>query len=304
MLINKENIKAFFVNVRTTFHKALKEAKPQWEKIATKVPSKTGIENYAWIKDMWPNLREWIGPKKVKGLEAAKYVIENKPYEATIGVKRDDLEDDQTGKYAAMARAHGEAAAAWPDQLVFGALNEAFEKECFDGQPFIDADHPLEGGKVFSNKGTKKLKCGSFAEAQASYGAARTQMQNLKNDAGRPLELNPNLLVVPPALEDTAKMLLTAEKFADNSTNIYKGTAEVFVCRALTSTTAWFLMDTTQPIKPFIFQERKAPTPVNQETEASDDVFNNGVYKFSIEARGAAGFSLPQLIYGSTGAQN
>ena len=301
MLINKTNIAALFKNIKTTFNKALGEAKPMWPKLATRVPS-TGAQNdYTWIKDGWPRMREWIGDKVVKYLQAASYVIQNKPFEATIGVKRDDIEDDNYGIYSAIAKGHGQAAAAWPDDLVADLYNGAFTTECFDGQYMIDTDHPVGDGTV-SNKGTMALSAATQAAAIASYGAGRTAMMKLRNDNGRLLNVVPNMLVVPPALEAVANILMNNERLEDGKPNPYKGTAEVVVWPQLTSDTAWFLIDGSKPLMPVLFQERKAPKAVEQTNPDSDDVFNNGVFKFSIEARGNAGYAFWQLIWGSTGA--
>lgn len=301
MLINKTNLAALFKNIVTTFNKALGEAQPMWTKIATRVPSTSSQNDYTWIKDGWPSMREWIGDKVVKYLTAAKYVIQNKPFESTIGVKRDDIEDDNYGIYSAIARGEGMAAAAWPDELIADLANGVFTKECFDGQYMCDTDHPVGDG-VASNKGSVALSAATQAAAIASYGAGRTAMMKLKNDNGRPLNIIPNILLVPPALEATANTLMMNDRLEDGKPNPYKGTATVVVWPQLTSDTAWFLIDSTKPLMPFIFQERKAPKAVNQTNPDSDDVFNTAVYKFSIEARGNAGYAFWQLIWGSTGA--
>jgi len=65
------------------------------------------------------------------------------------------------------------------------------------------------------------------------------------------------------------------------------------------SGTAWFFMDTTKPVRPLIFQQRKAPTFVAQDDVQSDSVFNRAKLKYGIEARGNFGFGLWQLCYGS-----
>jgi phage major head subunit gpT-like protein len=304
MLINRENVAALMKNIKTTFNKALDEAKPIWSKIATKVPS-TGAQNdYSWIKDGWPSLRKWIGDKVVKGLEAAKYVVVNHNYESTIAVKRTDLEDDNTGIYAAQARGEGQAAALWPDEMLADAVNGVFTMTCYDGKMMVAADHPVgDKGLTLSNKGTKALDGSTLAKAKASYGAARTAMMSLKNDAGRPLNIVPNILLVPPALEATARTLMINDRLEDGKPNPYKGTAEVVVWPQLTSDTAWFLIDGSKPLMPFIYQERKAPTAVEQTTLDSDNVFNTGSFLFGVEARGNVGFAFWQLIYGSTGAE-
>ncbi|MEN1361699.1 Mu-like prophage major head subunit gpT family protein, partial [Pseudomonas aeruginosa] len=83
---------------------------------------------------------------------------------------------------------------------------------------FIDTDHPVGDASV-SNKGTAPLSNASQAAAKASYGAARTAMKKFKDEEGRSLNVSPNVLLVGPALEEVAKMLLTNPKLADNTPN-------------------------------------------------------------------------------------
>jgi phage major head subunit gpT-like protein len=71
-----------------------------------------------------------------------------------------------------------------------------------------------------------------------SYAAARAAMGSLKNAAGRPLGIRPNLLVVPPSLETTARTILKAGiifeagsggKGGAGVTNVWEGTADLLV---------------------------------------------------------------------------
>jgi phage major head subunit gpT-like protein len=119
---------------------------------------------------------------------------------------------------------------------------------------------------------------------------------------GRPLNVRPSLLVVPPALEDIANALMTAERLEDGKTNPYKGTAKVIVEARLKTDTEWHLLDTNKAIKPIIFQPRKMPVFVHQTDASSDAVFMRKKFKFGAEARGAAGYGLWHLAVGSTGA--
>jgi len=152
-----------------------------------------------------------------------------------------------------------------------------------------------------SNKGTAALSAATTAGAAGSYGTARTAIMSFTDDEGRPLGLMPNLLEVPPALDATARLIAYGDKLTDESPNPYKGTCEVVVNPWLTDTTAWFLHVTNRPLKPFIYQQRKKPVFVQATDPASDDVFNRKEFKFGAEARGAAGYGLWQLSYGSTG---
>lgn len=299
MLVNKTTLLAIFVSLKTTFLNAFGAAPSVWEKIAMKVPSTSSQNDYAWLSN-FPKMREWVGDKVVKSLEGFKYTLANKSFEATVGVRRNDIEDDNLGIYAPQAQMAGHSARQWPDELVMDLVNAGFTANCYDGQYFFDTDHAVAGASV-SNKGTAALSAATQAAAIASYGAGRTAMRKFKDDEGRPLNITPNVLLVPPALEHVALALVNNDRLADGKANPYKGTAEVVVDARLTSDTAWFLLDTTKPVKPFIFQERRAPVFVEQTGEDNDDVFMRGEFKFGAESRGNAGYGLWQLAYGSTG---
>ncbi|WP_449543645.1 Mu-like prophage major head subunit gpT family protein [Enterobacter ludwigii] len=302
MIVNRESVKLVFVNLNTTFQNALKASPGQYTEIAMTVPSTTKTEDYGWIGDV-PGMREWSGDKDVKSLSAHNYTITNKSYEATIAVSRDDLEDDITGKYAQSASNFGAAAAAWPDKLVFNLVNNGFTTKCYDGQYFFDADHLVNGQSV-SNVSTAPLSVATQAEAMAGYGAARTAMMSITNEEGDPLDISPNVLLVHPALQDVANTLMTTERLEDGKPNLYKGTAKVVVSARIKNPKSWFLLDTTKPVKPFIFQQRKAPVFVSQTDLNSDDVFMRAEFKFGVESRGNAGFAFWQLAFASTGEGN
>lgn len=299
MLINKASLTGVFTNLKTTFNKAFEGAPSVWAETAMLVPSSAAQNMYAWL-DRFPKMREWIGDKVVKALGAQAYTIVNKEWEATVSVLRKDIETDQLGIYGPMAQDAGFSAKQWPDELVAALKNGAFTALCYDGQYFYDTDHLVAGANV-SNRSAVALSAATAAAAAASYGAGRTAIMSFKDDEGRPLGLIPGRLEVPPALETVGRMLCDADKLADDTPNPYKGTATLLVNPWLTSTTAWFLHVTNRPIKPFIFQQRKAPAFVQQTNMDSDDVFMRGEYKFGAESSGNGGYGLWQMSYGSTG---
>lgn len=301
MLVNASNLKAIFVNLKTIFNNALAAAPSTWQQIAMEVPSTGKSNDYAWLSN-FPRMKQWIGEKDVKALEASKYTIVNDDWEATVEVDRNDIDDDNLGIYKPQAEMAGHSAKQLPDEIVYGVVNGGFTTLCHDGQYFFDTDHPGKDGSV-SNKGTKVLSCATLAAAQASYGAARTAMRKFKDSEGRPLGIRPNILLVPPALEDVANLLMTVEKLEDGKPNPYKGTATVVVGDWLTSDTAWYLLDTTKPVKPFIYQNRKAPVFVEQTDPQADNVFKRKKFLFGAEARAAGGYGFWQLAYGSTGTE-
>lgn len=300
MIINKTTIEAIFINLMTTFMNAFEAAPATWEKIAMRVPS-TGKQNdYSWLSN-FPKMRKWIGDKAVQALAAFKYTVVNDDWEATVEVDRNDIEDDNLGIYAPQAQMAGFSAKQLPDEIVYTLVNGGFTNLCYDGKAFFATNHPVAGANV-SNKGTAALSISTLALAQASYGAARTALRKMRDDEGRPLNITPNVLLVPPALEDTGRALLTNDRLEDGKPNPYKGTAELVVDARLTSDTAWFVLDTMKPLKPFFYQERKVPNFVQQTDPQSESVFMRKKFKFGAEARAAGGYGFWQLAYGSTGA--
>lgn len=308
MIFNGSNaqlvLRALFSNLSKAYDGAFDTAQPDWDAVATLVPSNSKTNDYAWMQK-FPRMREWLGEKTLNKLSGHTYSLTNKDFEATVEVDRNDIEDDNLGIYAPMAQSAGESAKLWPDDLVFGCLTRGFVEKCYDGLSFYHAAHVLIDSKgkkrLDSNLLTKKLSIASLADAQASFGAARTLLRGRKDEEGRPLKLMPTLLVVPPALEDVANTLMTVDRLEDGKPNLYKGAAKVLVCAWLETETEWHVLDTSRVIKPIVFQQRKKPTFVQQTDQSSDAVFMQKKFRFGAESRGAAGYGLWQMAVGSTG---
>lgn len=62
-----------------------------------------------------------------------------------------------------------------------------------------------------------------------NYAAARAAMMGMKGDYGKPLAINPRLLVVPPSLEEAGRKLLQSQLVNGGESNPWAGTAELLV---------------------------------------------------------------------------
>jgi phage major head subunit gpT-like protein len=62
---------------------------------------------------------------------------------------------------------------------------------------------------------------------------------------------------------------------------------------------AWFLMDTTRPLLPLIFQQRKKPNFVAMNQETDTNVFIRNEYLYGIDCRDNAGFGFWQMAAAS-----
>lgn len=293
MIINRANLLTLGVGFATAFQEGLGQGQPLWPRIATRVPSVTSENEYGWLGKI-PNVREWIGDRQVQNLTTSGYRIRNKSYELTIGVDRDDIDDDNIGIYAPLFTELGRSSAAAYDLTIWQLLKAGFTTPCYDGQYFFDTDHPVlaeDGQTVVSVANTdggagapwfliddsralkslilqvrkdwqfvpkdkldddnvfhqKKFIYGVDGRYSAGYGFwqfswgskqpldpthyanARAALSGMKGDHGRPLGINPNLLITGPSGESQARKILTNDYAAGGETNEWKGTAQLLV---------------------------------------------------------------------------
>lgn len=292
MLINRTALNSLYTGFSAAFQGGFDGVAPMYGKISMEVPSSTRANEYGWLGQM-PRIREWIGDRVVNSIETYGYAIRNKSFESTIGVNRDDIEDDNIGLYSTLFAEFGRSAATFPDEIVWPLLKAGFTTACYDGQYFFDVDHPVldalgqtisvsntGGGAgtpwflldtsrvikpiIWQNRKSFKLVSkdretddnvfdrkeyvygidgrnnAGFSFWQLAYGskqtldatsyeAARATMMTQKGDYARPLGIRPNLLVVPPTLEGTARRLIGNALTANGGTNEWYGTAELMV---------------------------------------------------------------------------
>lgn len=124
MIVNQANLHGLTVGYSTAFNKSFDTTQSNYQKVATVVPSTTGEQDYKWLGQM-PGMREWIGEREVQALAAYDYLIKNKKFEMTIGVPRDDIEDDKA--------ANGWKSGRQVEEKEFKEACEAFRKAPVDG---------------------------------------------------------------------------------------------------------------------------------------------------------------------------
>nr|WP_298099760.1 Mu-like prophage major head subunit gpT family protein [uncultured Shinella sp.] len=294
MEFNAQTLRAANIGFNAAFKAGMAAASSMYGAVATTVPSSTKTTEYGWLGE-FPGFREWIGDRVVNGLAKHGYTIVNKDYENTIGVDRNDFDDDNLGIYTPMFQQLGHTAVTFPDTLIWPQLQAGFVNACYDGQNFFDTDHPVlnaagkevavantDGGagtpwflldttrplkpiifqerKKFTNLvrmdgetdesvfTKKKLRYGLDGRGNVGYGfwqmawgskqaldaahyeAARVGLSTMKGDFGRPLAIQPKLLVVPPTLEGAARRLIENDTVAGGGTNEWYKTAEILVC--------------------------------------------------------------------------
>lgn len=284
MLVTKTAIQNLQVGFNKIYATGWEATTPRLVEIATTVPSSTRTNTYGWMARLL-KMRKWEGPRLIQNLNTHAYTLENEPYELTVGVDRDDIEDDQLGVYNPLFDELGRNSKKWPDQVLKAVLQAGTTSLGFDAVAFFAATHPLNAAGNQSNNFT------TTALTAANFGTVRAAMMGYTGEDGEPLGVMPNLLIVPPQLEDTANTIVMAEFGAGGATNVQRGQARVLVVPELANQgTTWYVADVSHAIKGLVWQLRKAPEFVAKTALTDDNVFFQKQFIWGVDARGVGGF--------------
>jgi phage major head subunit gpT-like protein len=145
MIVTNETLQNLRTMVRGEFSTqmaALFASELVYKKLATEIQSNTRSNTYGWLGD-FPALREWVGDRVINDMKESVYAIVNKKYEATLGVDRVDIEDDNLGIYRTQAQAMAHTVVSFFEEEITKLLRDGFANLCYDGQPFFDTEHPV-----------------------------------------------------------------------------------------------------------------------------------------------------------------
>lgn len=177
--------------------------------------------------------------------------------------------------------------------LINGFSTDA-DKAIYDGQPLFSASHPL----ISSASTGDNLLTGALNEANLK--AAFIQIRQTIDEAGNPVVSMPTKLIVPPALQHTAEVLLGTKYKPGtdyNDINVLEGKLKLVImdylgANAGGSDTAWYIQCDSHEMN--FFWRTKLEFKWKEE-------FDNFVAKYRGYMRYSYGVSDWRGIYGSTG---
>lgn len=244
---------------------------------------------------------------------AITYEDENQGYDVTYthgtfsagsSVSRQLVEDDQFNVINRKPANLAKAKVRTQEQFGADILNYGFTSggggtalfTAGDAVALFASNHPRsDGGTAQANTTTMDL-------AEDSLEVVLVNMRATLDDKGQLVLVQPDTLVVPPALEKEARILLDSQDrtgTANNDINPYKGALNLVVwdylgSAASGSDTAWFVLD-------------KSLTLLNWFTRSDHGIegpftdFDTKVAKWTVDCRWSAGWSDWRGIYGSKG---
>ncbi|EOY8360616.1 MULTISPECIES: Mu-like prophage major head subunit gpT family protein [Enterobacteriaceae] len=142
MIVNAKTLNSIYANIKVIFNKRSESVKPLYPQISTRIPSTAKSNAYPFL-GAFPSLREWVGERVIKSLTAYNFSIDNRKFESTISISREDIEDDNIGMVSSMVSDMADAAKYHPDELLFELIKQGFNNKCYDGQPFFSTTHPV-----------------------------------------------------------------------------------------------------------------------------------------------------------------
>lgn len=280
-------------DLTVSFDNAVRTAPIFYPQISTIVGSDGADEKYGWLGAM-PGVREWLGDRIFNELRAANFVLENKLWEDSLKIDRENLEDDRMGMYRMVMPHLGQRAAQHPDKLLFQAMVAGESQPCFDGQYFFDTDHAWGDSGTQDNDLTYNATdhtAVTVAEFKSAYRLAVAALLGFKDDRGEPLnqpvvgKLSDLTVIVPLALREVAYEAIESV-IISNSTNVVIDRPNIVCSPFLTSGVKFYTLYTGSFLRPFVFQARR---PLQRQMKGLDDREWKEV-KFMTDARYNIGY--------------
>ncbi len=294
-LVDNSKIVAATRGFNASFNRALEQRPAQYRDISTTVQSTGSSETYNWLGAA-PTLARWLADRELHPLRADGQEIPNLDFATGIELAANDIDDDRLGVLGARAEMLADRTLVHFEQGVMNLLNNGFSALGYDGQAFFSATHSDGGSAAQSNTAA------AAALSQTTFDAAVAQMMSVTDEKGVPFNVRPTHLIVPPGLRSVARGIVQAEFLANGGSNVNFGAVSLLVSPFLTDTNGWFLVDASRALRPFIVQERRAISLVEQSDPQSEGMFNRRAVRLGVDWRGNFAYSFWQLAYGNQGA--
>lgn len=222
----------------------------------------------------------------------------HKKYTKGFKVSEELYEDDQYNvikkKPAALARSARRTAEYWAAQVFNNSFNTSYLGG--DAKPLASTSHPMStGGTAQSNASATGI---TLTEANLETGLLALRGQD--DDKGMKIMAKAKVLLVPPALEKEAKILVGSNLRSGqtstgnvNDINVYKGALKIVSWDYLSSETAWFLLDSDLHELNWFWRIRPE--------FKQDQTFDTGMALFKARMRFSRGWSDWRGVWASKG---
>lgn len=243
--------------LRKIFFETYKEKPEQYSKILNVLTSKKAIETdlraggfTQWNSKGSMDSTEFQDPT---GTDTVQY--KHVTYSKGFQIEKEMVDDEQYNVINKMPKALARSARSTIEEHGASIFNNAYTASAtnYKGEALISATHARLDGGTTSNF------VGNYALTEANLELAMKLAREQVDETGLKIQMNPNLLIVPGALEFTAEKIAKSVQLPgtnNNDINPMRGRFQVIVLDYLTDPTAWFLLDSQLHELNFFWREK------------------------------------------------
>ena len=265
------------------------------------VTSTADSEDYNWLGAI-PAMEEWIDKRPHTKLSQFGQTIRNADYANGVQLPLNWIDDDKLGQMTPRVKSLAEAYYKHVFRQFIGLIQLGATDLCYDGVEFFSAAHEEVDSGVQSN-----YDAAGVVLSAANVEAAWSRMEELVDDSGELLNIEPTHIWTTPAQKVTALEIVAAERVGGGDSNMTKklGLSEdVITVPGLGAARAtwWGLVDLGKSMKPFIKQNRRALSFTAMDKIDDELIYSQREVRYGADYRGGYGYGFWQTMHMSTGA--
>ena len=306
MIVDKDFLAGARTTFKAIFDQVMGEAKNEWAKFSTLIDTEgKSTVTFNWLGQP-PQMRPMSGVLEFGKAFPHDYTIVVTENGVGIEIREASFMSDPLGTISLFVKNMMVQASRYEDKIAAQKLSAGFATTygaAFDNLAFyaLTTGHAIAGGAAFINQVATNLD-----NAGAAYQIGWAMINTNQDDAGEPLGLIPNVLVVHPYNRLIAKQMLNAVIISTTS-NVLVGDCDLIVSPWLNKTAGasnkeWHLLAGGLPLNPILLVQQMPKRFVAQDGLESDEAFNRNVYRYKVDNKLATGFGDPRGAYGSTGS--
>jgi len=262
------------------------------------VTTTTGQAVFGWLGAM-PGLRPFVKELEKASISNNKWTVETEQWGIGWDIPKLSILRDTYGEFSPMFEQNGLLAKVHPDQLLINRLVAGFTEVDYTGSAFFATSGKKHATGVtknaFGNKSTKQL-------TSAYFGAAIAGLGKILSPDGTPFNLvQKYVLICGEDNRSAAEDIVEVATLSGGGANKYYKKADLIVTPYITGS-HWFVMNVGMPFKGMV-QVNEIPISFTAQTDPqSDSVFRLEAFSYKSYGVLKVDYGLPQLVWGSTGA--
>jgi phage major head subunit gpT-like protein len=221
------------------------EAPFQWPLVYTRRGSMSRRERFTSVGGIGQFQQKTPGtaPAEADVSQQFQKTFVHNPFALQLPFEREFVDDEEWGTVEELGREIGLSAAQTMEVAGAALFNDAFAGATYTAEDALSicssAHLNVDGGNSQDNSGTSAI-------SMAAIKATRTAMRKFTNYRGEKISVNPDMLIVPVAIEEDSWEIVRSTNRPDGANlvaNMYNGMFRLIVWPFLTDDESWFMVD-------------------------------------------------------------